>query len=130
MQAEGERREQSAIELLDEVWDEIHKNQEFYEPFLTGDWEQQFRAYRFDKVFDSDFVDIIIYALSNLTLRTCEVFTADSGQLKKAFDITPGRVHESQQGSIALLLMNEHYEPLLDNEVSQIRLLKRRGRGE
>ena len=76
---------------------------------------QQLKDYRFDKVFDSDIVDIIINALSNLTVTSCEVYTVSSGQVRKEFSITPGRVHEAKPSLISLFFNRQHYEPLLDN---------------
>ena len=118
IQAEGQRQQQTAVELLDDVVEELQSNQEFYGSFLTGDWMQQLRDYRIDKEFNSDIVDIVINALSNVTVTSCDVFTVASGLVRKQFTITPGRVHEEKTSNICLFFHCQHYEPLLDIKVS------------
>ena len=94
-------------------------------PYLIGDWTLQLHAYQSDKVFNSDVVDVVVYALSNLTQRICEVYTVVSGKLRKAYVIRPGRhddaVASEKKPPICLLFRGKHYDPLLPiNAVSTV----------
>ena len=103
--------------MLEEIQIEISTNEDFYGAFLTEDWGLQFLAYRDCKIFNSGIVDIINFALSNLTLRTCEIYTAEAGQIKRAHVITPLRrqveAEQEKKPAICLFFYRRHYDPLL-----------------
>ena len=91
--------------------------------FFTGDWRQELDQYRYDRAFNSNTVDLIIYALSNLTVSACELFTAASSEVKKVLTITLGRIQVEPEHKIRLFFKDFHYEPLISavskiNEVS------------
>ena len=75
------------MDLLNDVNKEIEDNLlVHYVAFLTGDWNLQMEAYLYHRVYNSDVVDLVIFALSNLSARICELYTVeDSGSVKKAF---------------------------------------------
>ena len=120
MQAEGCRKDATSNELLDDVNKEINDHEEFYSGFFTGDWRQELDQYRHDRAFNSNTVDLIIYALSNLTVSACELFTASSSEVKKVLTVTPGRIQVEPEHKIQLFLKDFHYEPLISIVSKQI----------
>lgn len=85
---------------------------------MVDGWEEQLLAYIFDGAFDSQVVDVVINALSNLTNTTCDVYTeADvTGDLEKSTPTvapSPERGHTTMPGHITLFFKGLHYEPLI-----------------
>lgn len=119
LQAEGERENQTPEDLLNDVKKEIVDNLlEHYVAFLTGDWNLQMEAYLYHRVYNSDVVDLVIFALSNLCARICDLYTVDSGSVRKAFIITPWKEERAilsrEKPTISLLFRGKHYDPLLN----------------
>lgn len=107
------------MDLLNDVNKEIEDNLlVHYVAFLTGDWNLQMEAYLYHRVYNSDVVDLVIFALSNLSARVCELYTVDSGSVKKAFIITPWKEERAklarEKPTISLLFRGKHYDPLLN----------------
>ncbi|XP_029202689.2 uncharacterized protein LOC114966871 [Acropora millepora] len=126
LQAEGERENQTPVDLLNDVNKEIEDNLlVHYVAFLTGDWNLQMEAYLYHRVYNSDVVDLVIFALSNLSARICELYTVeDSGSVKKAFVITPWKEERAklarEKPTLSLLFRGKHYDPLLNIDLSAL----------
>ncbi|KAK2560550.1 hypothetical protein P5673_016916 [Acropora cervicornis] len=123
LQAEGERENQTPLDLLNDVNKEIEDNLlVHYVAFLTGDWNLQMEAYLYHRVYNSDVVDLVIFALSNLSARICELYTVDSGSVKKAFVITPWKEERAklarEKPTLSLLFRGKHYDPLLNIDLN------------
>ena len=108
------------MDLLNDVNKEIEDSLfVHYVAFLTGDWNLQMEAYLYHRVYNSDVVDLVIFALSNLSARICELYTVeDSGSVKKAFVITPWKEERAklarEKPTLSLLFRGKHYDPLLN----------------
>ncbi|XP_015752773.1 PREDICTED: uncharacterized protein LOC107332548 [Acropora digitifera] len=82
-------------------------------------------AYLYHRVYNSDVVDLVIFALSNLSARICELYTVeDSGSVKKAFVITPWKEERAklarEKPTLSLLFRGKHYDPLLNIDLSAL----------
>lgn len=95
-----------------------------YGAFLTGPWRRQLEAYKTEGEFNSDIVDVVIFALSNLSARACQLYTVNSGNVKKVHAITPwhpkSEAMAKREPYICLLFKGRHYDPLFSiNTVSK-----------
>ena len=72
-------------------------------------------AYYYEGAFNCDTVDLIIYALTNLTEKACKVITvASDGKVAFIHDITPNREEKKcLQPGLMFMLKDLHYEPLV-----------------
>lgn len=94
-----------------------------YGAFLTGPWRRQLEAYKTEGEYNSDIVDVVIFALSNLSARACQLYTVSSGNVKKVHAITPwhpeSEAMAKKRPHICLLFKGRHYDALISiNTVS------------
>lgn len=101
--------------LLNAVVAELYDHKWFYAAFMPENWENQLSAYYYDGAFNCDIVDLIIYALTNLTEKACKVITvASDGKVAFIHDITPNREEKKcLQPGLMFMLKDLHYEPLV-----------------
>ncbi|CAH3171566.1 unnamed protein product [Porites lobata] len=87
---------------------------------MPENWENQLSAYYYEGAFNCDIVDLIIYALTNLTEKACKVITVASDKVAFTHDITPNREeNKCLQPGLMFMLKDLHYEPLVKIEQHQ-----------
>ncbi|XP_067024854.1 uro-adherence factor A-like [Acropora muricata] len=123
VQAEGQRSGHTVQNLLQDISKEIEMNIVHYGAFLTGPWRRQLEAYKTEGEYNSDIVDVVIFALSNLSARACQLYTVSSGNVKKVHAITPwhpeSEAMAKKRPHICLLFKGRHYDALISVNTAQ-----------
>ena len=105
------------VGLIDVLTSEIENNHDHYKSYITGDWKQDLIDYKLNQKFDSDIVDLLLYALANSTSTSCYVVDAvgpdEDVQIKAVHPTRPSVVAGRE---IFISKIGQHYDPIVDDK--------------
>ena len=105
-----------AHHLLDAAIDEIVENINFYQDFVDGDMMEQLTEYRSLGMYQSEVVDMMLYALANATRISCDVLSVRDDRVQ-TISITPRG--EQPNTTIKVFKLGAHYDGVAHVENSK-----------
>lgn len=103
--------------LLRMACSDIKDNLEFYSPFINSqnvDPIKELERYEKDSDNSGDIVDLIVYALANVTSTTAHVLATDDGKSFTTYTVTPTSSGIVSKWTIHLCKIKSHYEAALN----------------
>ena len=104
---------------------EIEYNLEFYSSFINFkdiDPIEELRRYEENHDYNGDIVDLMVYALANVTETTAYILTYTGGRVV-TLTVPPTRPGQNSKGLIYLCKIGCHYDPALN--ISKVESLER-----
>ena len=105
------------VGLIDVLTSEIENHHDHYKSYITGDWKQDLIDYKLNQKFDSDIVDLLLYALANSKSTSCYVVDAvgpdEDVQIKAVHPTRPSVVAGRE---IFISKIGQHYDPIVDDK--------------
>lgn len=105
------------VGLIDVLTSDIENNNDHYKSYITGDWKQDLIDCKLNQKFDSDIVDLLLYALANSTSTSCYVVDAvgpdEDVQIKAVHPTLPSVVAGKE---IFISKIGQHYDPIVDDK--------------
>ena len=118
-------RLQGCKHLLRMGCSEIEYNLEFYSSFIHFkdiDLIKELRRYEENHDYNGDIVDLMVYALANVTETTAYILTYTGGRVV-TLTVPPTRPGRNSKGLIYLCKIGCHYDPALN--ISKVKSLER-----
>ena len=105
------------VRLIDVLTTEIGNHHDHYKSYITGDWKQDLIDFKLNQKFDSDIVDLLLYALANSTSTSCYVVDTvgpdEDVQIKAVHPTRPSVVAVRE---IFVSKIGQHYDPIVDDK--------------
>ena len=104
---------------------EIENNLEFYSSFINFkdiDPIEELRRYEENHDYNGDIVDLMVYALANVTETTAHILTFTGGRVV-TLTVPPTRPGRNSKGLIYLCKIGSHYDPAFN--ISKVESLER-----